>query len=332
VFGPLAMVALFAAWAGGLIAGFGFIQWSSAAMAGRGGALMSSFYLSGVTFFTLGYGDITPHTPLGKTAAVVEAGVGFGLIALEIGYLPVLYQLFSRREAHVLQLDARAGTPPTAAVLLRRHADGGSVERLDSVLAAWEMWGAELLESHLSYPMLAYYRSQHHDQSWLAALAAVLDACVLVMVGQTEGRQPLQARMTFAILRQVVVEMARSSRITAARAGAGVPLDPEGYAAMRAMFAEASLPWPEGAACEEMLASLRATYAPLLQGLADYLQMSLPGLAPTDDAPDHWDQGPRGLIARRLVEGLTEGTMPDGPQPGRRRGRTVAERLRERLR
>jgi hypothetical protein len=332
VFGPLAMVALFVAWALGLITGFGLVQWSSAAMAGPAGGFLSDLYLSGVTFFTLGYGDLTPHTPLGKAAAVIEAGVGFGLIALVIGYLPVLYQLFSRREAHVLQLDARAGSPPTAAVLLRRHADAGSVERLDPLLSDWEMWGAELLESHLSYPMLAYYRSQHDDQSWLAALAAVLDACVLVMVGSTEGRQPLQARMTFAILRQVVVEMARSQRIVSVRAGAGVPLDPEGYQAMRAMFAEAGLPWPDGAACEETLAALRATYAPLLQGLAEYLQIPLPGLVPRDDTADHWDQGPRGLIARRLVEGLTEGTMPDGPQPGRRRGRTVAERLRERLR
>jgi hypothetical protein len=332
VFGPLAMVALFVAWAVGLITGFGLIQWSSEAIGGHAGRLQGFLYLSGVTFFTLGYGDLTPHTPFGKFAAVVEAGVGFGLIALVIGYLPVLYQLFSRREAHVLQLDARAGTPPTGAVLLRRHADNGSVERLDALLGDWEMWGAELLESHLSYPMLAYYRSQHDDQSWLAALAAVLDACALVMVGSTEGRQPLQARMTFAILRQVVVEMARSLEIVSVRAGAGVPLDPEGYRAMQAMFAEAGLPWPEGSACEEMLASLRATYAPLLQGLAEYLKIPLPGLVPADDASDHWDQGPRGLIARRLVEGLTEGTMAQAPAPGRGRGRTVAERLRERLR
>jgi hypothetical protein len=332
VFGPLAMVMLFAVWATGMIVGFGLVHWGAQAAAGRSVSLLSQMYLSGATFFTLGYGDITPHTRAGKVASVVEAGVGFGLIAVVIGYLPVLYQLFSRREAHVLQLDARAGSPPTAAVLLRRHVEAGRLARLDPVLAAWEMWGAELLEGHLSYPMLAYYRSQHDDQSWLAALGAVLDACALVLVG-IEDASPLQARMTFAILRQVVVEMARSLKVAAARTGAGVPLDPEGYRAMRAIFAQAQLPWPEGAACEETLAAMRATYAPLLQGLADHLMIPLPGLAPTDDAPDHWDQGPRGLIARRLVEGLTEGALPGNHAPDdRRRGRTPAARLRDWLR
>jgi hypothetical protein len=325
------MVLLFCVWASGLIVGFGLIQWGGQEAAGRAGSLLSEMYLSGATFFTLGYGDITPHTGAGKVAAVIEAGVGFGLIAVVIGYLPVLYQLFARREAHVLQLDARAGSPPTAAVLLRRHVESGRVERLDGLLAAWERWGAELLESHLSYPMLAYYRSQHDDQSWLAALAAVLDACALVLVG-IEGQSPLQARMTFAILRQVVVEMARSLAVSAVRTRAGAPLDREDYRAMQAMFAAAELTWPEAAACEEMLAAMRATYAPLLQGLADYLMIPLPGLAPTDDAPDHWDQGPKGPIARRLVEGLTEGGTSDAPRPARGRGRTLTQRLRDRLR
>jgi voltage-gated potassium channel Kch len=327
IFGPLAMLLLFVAWAGALILGFGVLQWSSAHGAGRAVSLPRELYLSGVTFFTLGYGDVTPLTRLGKLTSVIEAGVGFGLIAVVIGYLPVLYQLFSRREAHVLQLDARAGSPPTASVLLRRHVEGGVLRGLDQVLRAWEVWGAELLESHLSYPMLAYYRSQHDDQSWLAALAAVLDASTLVLVG-VEGAAPLQARMTFAILRQVVIEMARSLKIAAARSAA--PLDPDAYGAMLAMFAAAEVPWKTGTEVEETLAAIRATYAPLLLGLADYLLIPLPALTPLEDTADHWDQGPRGLIARRLLEGLADGSMADGPV--RARGHTPAARLRERLR
>jgi hypothetical protein len=328
IFGPLAMLLLFVAWAGALIFGFGLLQWSSAHGAGRSVSLARDLYLSGVTFFTLGYGDVTPLTRMGKLASVIEAGVGFGLIAVVIGYLPVLYQLFSRREAHVLQLDARAGSPPTASVLLRRHVEGGVLGGLDEVLRAWEVWGAELLESHLSYPMLAYYRSQHDDQSWLAALAAVLDASTLVLVG-IEGARPLQARMTFAILRQVVVEMARSLKITAARSVAPA-LDLEAYKSMLTMFAAAEVPWKTGTEVEDTLAAIRATYAPLLLGLADYLLIPLPALTPLEDTADHWDQGPRGLIARRLLEGLADGSMADGPVKAR--GRTAAARLRERLR
>jgi hypothetical protein len=154
------------------------------------------FYLSGVTFFTLGYGDIVPHTESARTVSVIEAGCGIGFIAVVIGYLPVLYQLFSRREAHVIQLDARAGSPPTATTMLSRHAEADSLDKLDDLLREWEVWGSDLLESHLSYPMLVYYRSQHDNQSWLAALSAVMDCCALILVG-VEEMKPLQARMTF---------------------------------------------------------------------------------------------------------------------------------------
>ena len=122
--------------------------------------------------------------------AVVEAGTGIGFIAIVIGYLPVLYQLFSRREAHVIQLDARAGSPPTATTMLSRHAESGGLDKLEDLLREWEIWCSDLLESHLSYPMLVYYRSQHDNQSWLAALTAVMDSCALILVG-VEELQPL---------------------------------------------------------------------------------------------------------------------------------------------
>ncbi|HWF00805.1 MAG TPA: potassium channel family protein [Caulobacteraceae bacterium] len=331
VFGPLGMLALFVAWAIGLVGGFGLIQWALEPHNAAGGphSFFSAAYMSGVTFFTLGYGDVTPVGGAAKALAVVEAGVGFGLIAVVIGYLPVLYQLFSRREAHVLQLDARAGSPPTAAVLLRRHIEAGSVARLDEVFRAWEIWGAELLESHLSYPMLAYYRSQHDDQSWLAALGAVLDACVLVMVAVEEAR-PLQARMTFAILRQVIVEMGRSLHVSPARGGAALPLDREVYARLAEDLGAAGLAWNAGEEAAETLAALRATYVPLLDAIAAHLLIPLPGLAPSEHTSDHWDQGPRGLIARKLVEGLAEG----GPEPDVLvlRRRSAVARLRDRLR
>jgi voltage-gated potassium channel Kch len=208
IYGALSVMPLFSLWAGCLIVAFGLLQWvvqqsgSRAAISNLG----DEIYMSGVTFFTLGYGDLVPHTAWAKALAVVEAGSGFGLIAVEIGYLPVLYQFFSRREAHVIQLDGRAGSPPTALTMLQRHAESGGLEGIDDLLRAWEIWGSDLLESHLSYPMLAYYRSQHDDHSWLGALAAIMDACALILVGVRDIK-PLQARMTFTMLRQVVVEI-----------------------------------------------------------------------------------------------------------------------------
>jgi hypothetical protein len=142
IYGPLSMVTLFTLWSAGLIVCFGTLQWALQAGAAIPDppALGEQLYMSGVTFFTLGYGDVVPRTGAARVVAIIEAGTGFGLIAVVIGYLPVLYQLFSRREAHVIQLDARAGSPPTAATLLIRHAAAGALERVDDLLRGWEIW------------------------------------------------------------------------------------------------------------------------------------------------------------------------------------------------
>ncbi len=222
-----------------------------------------------------------------------------------IGYLPVLYQLFSRREAHVIQLDARAGSPPTATAMLCRHAEAGGLGKLDEMLREWEIWAAELLESHLSYPMLAYYRSQHDNQSWLAAIAAVMDCCALILVGVKE-LPPLQARMTFSMARQVVVEMARSFHLEPSRFDGGDRLPAASLERMEAAFAEAGLVWDGGPDSRGTFLALRATYEPLLDGLSRHLRLPLPGWVPEEGATDHSEMGHRGLLARRLIEQLAE--------------------------
>jgi hypothetical protein len=331
IYGALSMMILFTLWAALLIVAFGLIQWAAQPhLAGEPASdIGEQTYMSGVTFFTLGFGDVVPRNGVGRVLAVVEAGVGFGLMAVVIGYLPVLYQLFSRREAHVLQLDARAGSPPTATAMLVRHAESQGLDKIDDVLRAWEIWGADLLESHLSYPMLAYYRSQHDDQSWLGALAAIMDTCALVLVGVADIK-PLQARMTFAMARQVVLEMARSLEVVSAQDVGQARLDPAGFETMLASFTEAGLTWDGGPGADETLAGVRATYEPLLIALADYLLIPLPGWLPNIDGADHWERGPRGIIARRLVSGLADGSITSSRQ--NRRKTTRAERLRDQLR
>ena len=138
---------------------------------------------SGTTFFTLGYGDLVPTGTWGRALSVAEAGIGFGFLAVMISYLPVLYQAFSRREVTISMLDARAGSPPTAGEFLRRigEAPCPAARRFvgRTLLTDWERWAAEVLESHLSYPVLSYYRSQHDNQSWLATLTMILDTSSL---------------------------------------------------------------------------------------------------------------------------------------------------------
>ena len=183
-YGPLSLLFLIALWAVGLVVGFGLMFY------GLGDPLhdplglhplRTAIYVSGTTLFTLGIGDVTPLNPWARDLIIVEAGMGLGFVAVVIGYLPVLYQAFSRREGSIALLDGRAGSPPTASELLRRHASDGGNDALVDLLVEWERWSAELLESHISYPLLCYFRSQHDNQSWLSALTAVLDTCAVLL-------------------------------------------------------------------------------------------------------------------------------------------------------
>src|SRR6266567_6467147 len=182
-FGPLSVILLLVLWAIILVLSFALFQWglNSPLSAPEKQVTFGTYlYMSGTMFITLGLGDVTPLTGLARFLTVAEAGVGFGFLALIISYVPVIYQAFSRREVGISLLDARAGSPASATELLRRHYRDQHIEELIQYLREWERWCAELLESHLSYPVLTYYRSQHERQSWLAALTAILDTCTLL--------------------------------------------------------------------------------------------------------------------------------------------------------
>ena len=298
VYGPASLLGLLAVWAIGLVAGFGLLHWA----AGTGPQSQAPYrgfwtdiYLSGTTFFTLGIGDVTPHTPIGRLLTVVEAGIGFGFLAVTIGYLPTIYQNFSRRETNITLLDARAGSPPSAGELLRRHAAEGGLDSLNDWLRDWEGWAAELLESHLSYPVLCYFRSQHDNQSWLTALTTILDACALVMVG-VDSVPPRQAKLTFAIARHTVVDLAQIFR-TNPEAPAMDRLPAEEIPRLRAFLATAGLKLGDGPETEQRLKELRAMYEPYVFALAGYMSIQLPAWMPTTRQADNWQTSAWGRIA-----------------------------------
>jgi len=303
LYGPLSMVVLLLVWAGGLIAGFGTLYWALDYAPSVRLSWANQLYFSGVTFFTLGYGDLVPHTPIAKLLVVFKAGTGLGFIAIVIGYLPVLYQLFARREASVIMLDAAAGSPPSAVTLLVRHAEGESLKELEDLLREWQQWSAELLESQLSYPMLAYYRSQHDNQSWLAALTAIMDCCALLMVG-FKGVHTFRARLTFSTARQAVIEMGRVFQV-GARPSVNDRLSTLNYELLCSRLAEAGLQFADVETVEQKLAAFRATYEPFLNGLAWYLVLSLPDWLPSENQLDNWQNSPRGKSAKQLIESVT---------------------------
>jgi Ion channel len=287
IFGPLSLLLLLGVWTTGLVAGFAMVHWG---LNGRlsvadGAAPFSTYlYLSGTTFFTLGLGDVTPLSPLGRALVVVEAGIGFGFLAAVISYLPILYQAFSHREVSISLLDARAGSPPSAGELLRRH--GKDMPELGQLLYDWERWSAELLESHLSYPVLAYFRSQHANQSWLAALTAILDACALIMAG-VNGGPTRQAQLTFAMARHAIVDLAQIF-IRSPQALAPDRLPPSSLTALRNMLADAGVTLQEGVAAEQKLRELRQMYEPYVQALSEFVLMTLPPWFRVTIMPDSW--------------------------------------------
>lgn len=299
-FGPLSLLLLLSIWAGGLICGFALIHWALGSvvltMNGEAGFL-SDLYLSGSTFFTLGLGDVLPRTALARLLVVVESGMGFAFLALVIGYLPALNQSFARREVSISLLDARAGSPPTASEMLRRHGHERGQEALRQLLHEWERWSAEFLEGHLSYPVLAYFRSQHDNQSWLAALTAILDTCALIMAG-LEGACERQAELTFAMARHAVIDLSLVFRTNPQKPNAD-RLPPEKLAELRSLLAGSGQKLREGAAFDQKLQELRQLYEPYIHALAMYFKITVPPWIAEESWEDNW----QGSFWERPVKG-----------------------------
>jgi len=288
-YGPISLLFLIGVWATGLVFSFGLLQYgagSAVNVAGLSPGFFTDLYLSGTTFFTLGLGDVIPRSGLARFLVVAEAGFGFGFLAVIIGYLPFIYGAFAEREVNISLLDSRAGTPPTAGELLRRHSHPRGDEALLDLLKDWELWSAQLMESHLSYPVLAYFRSQHDNQSWIAALTAILDACVLTITG-IENACCKQAELTFAIARHAVADLSQVFG-TPPRALSHDRLPPEDLQLLRATLARHGMKLHDTPEAEAKLVELRRLYEPYAYALAAHLDQTLPPWIPVGKHKDNW--------------------------------------------
>lgn len=307
IYGPLSLLLLFAVWAAVLIVGFGLLYYSGRTPHYSGLPIKAALYLSGTTFFTLGLGDIAPHSSLERILAVTESGLGFGYLALVLSYLPVIYQAFSRREVNIVLLDARAGSPPTASELLRRHGPDG-FDALRELLHEWERWSAEILESHVSYPVVSYFRSQHNNESWLGAIAAILDACALLVSG-VENSCARQARLTFAICRHTVVDLAQVFKQPPIATGNRLP--PAELARLHGVLSQAGFHLRDTPAAREKLQHLREMYEPYLLALAAHLAIELPPWILAKEITDNWKTSAWGRISSAGARSLPGSVLDD---------------------
>jgi len=305
-YGPLSLLLLLIFWATCLVIGFALVHWSSGSVikTPEGMARFGTYlYLSGTTFFTLGLGDVIPTTTFGRGLIAFEAGMGFGFLALVIGYLPALNQSFTRREVNISLLDARAGSPPTAAEMLRRHSHDHGLEELRQLLHEWERWSADLLESHLSYPVLAYFRSHHDNQSWLGALTAILDTSAFAIVS-LEGPCERQAQLTFAITRHTIVDLAQVFNCPP-RKPKHDRLPPDELARIRTTLTEAGLKLREGTGVDQKLSELRRMYEPYVYSLSNYLHITIPPWILKSGRIDNWQTSAWGRSRGFQIDGLS---------------------------
>jgi len=288
-YGPLSLIMLLAVWAALLLFGFGLLYYSLGTPfydIRQHAGLWSDLYVSGTEIFTSGPSDAGPLTGAARWIMVVEAGTGFGFLAIVMGYFPVLYAAFSRREVNISLLDARAGSPPTASELLRRHAHTDAAEALSVLLIEWERWSAELLESHISFPLLCYFRSQHTNQSWLGALTCILDTSAVLISG-VQGHEARQAQLTFAMARHAMVDL---TQVLTKEPNPNRPdrLPTERYNQLYAGLCQSGVSMCRDASSEQRLRDLRRLYEPYAETLSRYFCLPLPPWIPDQPRKDNW--------------------------------------------
>ncbi len=304
-FGPLSLLTLFAVWGTLLVIGFAlalfglgtpYVDTSLPLERPPAASFRTDLYVSGTTLTTLGPGDVVPRRQAARLLMVIESGSGLAFVALVISYVPVLYGAFSRREVSVALLDSRAGSPPSAAELIARHTFPGGDAVLSDLLAEWERWAAELLESHISYPILCYYRSQHDNQSWLAAITTVLDSCAL-LITTVEGPASRQAQLTFAIARHAVVDLVHvfglDQRVVIVRDEFAANPDQsrlslERFRSLCSAMSSVGVRLCSGINSADRLAGVRRLYEAEVRVLSDHLCLSLPAWVAPPNKVDHW--------------------------------------------
>jgi hypothetical protein len=288
-YGPLSLIFLLVVWACGMVFGFSLIYYALGnpfSDASHPLGYLSGLYVSGTSFFTLGLGDVIPRGEAARALITIEGGTGFGFLAVVMGYFPVLYGAFSRREVSISLLDARAGSPPTAAELMRRHSFEGAEDALSTLLSEWERWSAELLESHISYTLLCYFRSQHTNQSWLSALTAMLDTSALLIAG-VRGHEARQAQLTFAMARHAIVDLAQVFSISPSQK---IPdrLPQERYEQLYQLLCQSGVSVCRDGESYDRLRNLRALYEGYAAALSEHLCMPLPPWIAEQPHKDNW--------------------------------------------
>jgi ion channel len=268
-FAPLALIVFLVVWVGGLILGYGLLLHSFSDSLRPQVGFRGTLYFAGTSLLTIGYGDIVPVSAPARFVAVIAGASGFGVVAVVTAFLFQIFGAFQRREVFVVTFGTRAGAPPSGVTLLETHARLGMMDHLADVFEEGLHWSAETLEGHLSYPILAYFRSTHDYESWIGTVGALLDASTLLLTTVTDG--PFgQAKLVNGMARHLTHDLADYFRM---KTGDAVGIDRMEFDTARRRLAEAGLEVRDADDAWAEFARLRSTYATALNAMARFWEV-----------------------------------------------------------
>jgi Ion channel len=271
IFAPFMLTLLIGLWAGLMILGFGSVLWGV-----RGGIVPahasfgSMVYFAGTSLLTIGFGDIVGRGAIPRLVSLLAALAGLSFVSILTAFLFAVFGSFQQRETFVVTVGARAGAPPSGINLLAIAGYSRTTDDLSTLMIDAQRWAASVMESHLAYPMLAYFRSSHDDQSWIGTLGTLLDAATLMMT-TLGGVRDGQARIFYNVGRHATRDLAKYFRVYSGEESVGIERSEFDHACDRLVAAGYELR-PRDEAWERF-SNLRLTYAPQLNMLARLFQI-----------------------------------------------------------
>lgn len=263
-FAPFTMVALLAAWAFTISVGYGLIFVTMRSqLHPQNVSFFGALYFAG-TSFSIGYGDITASSGLARLVSLLAGASGLSVVAVVTAFLFSVFAAFQRREVFVVTFGARAGAPPTGVGLLAIHAYGDMMQDLPALFIQGQAWTAEVLESHLAYPILSFFRSSHDYESWIGTLGALLDAATLSLTTLDEGKHGL-ARIMYEVGRHLTHDFANYYGLPR---GSDVGVERWEFVAARERLAQAGLKLRDEDEAWRLFSDLRSSYASALNAMA----------------------------------------------------------------
>lgn len=278
-FAPFHLILILVVWVVMLVIGWGlFFYGIRHQLRSSNVDFSGAIYYAGASLLTIGYGDIVATSTFARVMSLLAAASGLGVVAVVTSFLFAVFGAFQNRETFVVTIGARAGVPPSGVGLLAVHGFAGIRDDLAQVFRDGQAWTAQVMESHLAYPVLMLFRSSHDYESWLGTLGTLLDAAVLVMSTldpqhmnnpQTQG----QARIMYDIGRHLAVDFSSYLRFRHIPQHSTVGVEHHQFAAAYAHLEKAGYTLRDLDTAWAEFSRLRASYSKPLNTLARWLEI-----------------------------------------------------------